>query len=397
MKGHYATLIYDQPEAKRFLEEIGASPAGVEYMVPKGVWRCVKLRNISDQAANIIKQEMLSKGGEAAVAKDALTSRGTHDVLVMGTLRQFQRLTEKLRQQPFGLKDVARDITAILVNLETRQWKMELAHGCILELGSQTRVMGILNVTPDSFSDGGRFLNADRAVAQALEMAAEGADIIDIGGASSRPGCQIADEDEEMKRILPVVERLAGRNLILSIDTFRARVAEAALQAGAHIINDIGALEMDDGLAEVVGRWRAGLVLMHNRLQVRPGQGYVRLVDEVIMELQQAVHRAQAGGVGLAQVIIDPGLGFGKTTAQNLTLLRRLQDFRSLGRPILIGASRKGFIGEVLGLEVEQRLEGSLAAAVMAVMNGAGIVRVHDVRETRLAVQMADEMRGANG
>lgn len=397
MNCNYATLISNQSEAKRFLEEIGASPAGVQYMVPKGVWRCIKLRNISDRAANIIKQEMLSKGGEAAVAKEAIMSQGTHDVLIMGTLRQFQRLTEKLRQQPFGLKDVAQDITAILANLETRQWNMKLAHSRILELGSQTKIMGILNVTPDSFSDGGRFFDTKRAVAHALEMTAEGADIIDIGGASSRPGCQIADVEEELKRILPVVESLAGQNLILSIDTFRARVAEAALQSGAHIINDIGALEMDDSLAEVVGRWQAGLVLMHNRLQVRPGQGYANLVDDVIMELQQAVDRAQAGGVSLEQVIIDPGLGFGKTTAQNLTLIRRLQDFRSLGRPILVGASRKGFIGEVLGLEVERRLEGSLAAAVSAAMNGACILRVHDVRETKLAVQVADEIRRANG
>lgn len=141
MNGNYATLISNQSEAKRFLEEIGASPAGVQYMVPKGVWRCIKLRNISDRAANIIKQEMLSKGGEAAVAKEAIMSQGTHDVLIMGTLRQFQRLTEKLRQQPFGLKDVAQDITAILANLETRQWNMKLAHSRILELGSQTKIM----------------------------------------------------------------------------------------------------------------------------------------------------------------------------------------------------------------------------------------------------------------
>ncbi|MEQ8202054.1 MAG: dihydropteroate synthase, partial [Syntrophomonadaceae bacterium] len=344
-----------------------------------------------------IKQEMLSKGGEAAVAKEALMGQGMHDVLVMGTLRQFQRLTEKLRQQPFGLKDVARDIDAILTNLEKQKWTMPLPHGRFLELGPQTSIMGIVNVTPDSFSDGGRFFIADLAVEHALEMAADGADIIDIGGASSRPGSRMVDEDEELARILPVVERLAGENLILSIDTCRARVAEAALRAGAHIINDIGALELDKGLAEVICRRKAGLVLMHNRLQIRTDQGYINLVDDIILELQQALHRAQSGGIGLEQVIMDPGIGFGKTTPQNLTLLKRLQDFRSLGQPILVGASRKRFIGETLDLEVERRMEGSLAAAVMAVMNGANIVRVHDVRETKMALRMADEMRRADG
>ncbi|NLN87405.1 MAG: dihydropteroate synthase [Syntrophomonadaceae bacterium] len=397
MKGHYAVLISDQQEAKRFMEDIGASPAGVEYMAPKGVWRCIKLRHIPDRAANIIKQEMLSKGGEAAVAKEALMSQGTHDVLVMGTLRQFQRLTEKLRRQPFGLKVVSQDIETILANLEKTQWTVQLPYGCSLELGARTKIMGIVNVTPDSFSDGGRFFNADQAVEHALEMAADGADIIDIGGASSRPGSQMVDEDEELARIIPVLERLAGEKLILSIDTCRAGVAEAALRAGAHIINDIGGLELDQEMAGVVCRWQAGLVLMHNRLQIRADQDYGNFVDDVIMELQQAFDRAQAGGIGQDRVIIDPGIGFGKTTAQNFTLLKRLHDFRSLGQPILVGASRKGFIGRTLDLEVGRRVEGSLAAAVMAVVNGASIVRVHDVMETKLAVRMADEMRSADG
>lgn len=397
MKGHYAVLISDKQEARRLIQEIGASPAGVGFMVPKGVLRCIKLRNISNRAANIIKQEMLSKGGEAVVAKEALIGDGEHDVLVMGTVRQFERLNEKLRIQPFGLRGVAQDIENILANLEVDSWILPLPHRRSLELGRQTKIMGILNVTPDSFSDGGRFFDAGRAVERGLEMAAEGADIIDIGGASSRPDSQMADEDEELKRVLPVVEALSARNLILSVDTFRARVAEAVLNAGAHIINDIGALQMDTGLLEVVVRWQAGLVLMHNRLQVKPGQIYHNMVDDIIMDLQQTMDAAQAGGLGLDRMIIDPGLGFGKTPAQNLTLLKRLRDFSSMGRPILVGASRKRFIGQTLDLDVDQRLEGSLATAVIAAMNGTSIVRVHDVRETRIAVNMASAVRLADG
>lgn len=397
MKGHYAVLISNQLEARRFLEEVGASPAGVEYIIPKGVFRCIKLKDITNRAANIVKQEMLSKGGEAAVAKEALMGEGKHDVLLMGTRRQFQRLTEKLRQQPFGLKAVAQDIDTILVNLEVDAWTIQLPHGRSLEIGAQTKIMGILNVTPDSFSDGGRFFDVGRAIDHALEMAAAGADIIDIGGASSRPDSQMVDEDEELRRVIPVVAGLASHNLILSIDTFRARVAEAALKAGAHIINDIGALRLDGGLLEVVSRWQAGLVLMHNRLQIDRGKGFGHMVDEIILELQQGLAMAQAGGLPVEQVIIDPGLGFGKTTAQNLSLLKRLRDFRSLGRPLLVGASRKRFIGQTLELDVEQRLEGSLSAAVIAAGNGASILRVHDVRETRLAARMADAVRLADG
>ncbi len=397
MKGHYAVLISDKQEARRLIQEIGASPAGVGFMVPKGVMRCIKLRNISNRAANIIKQEMLSKGGEAVVAKEALSGEGEHDVLVMGTVRQFERLIEKMRLQPFGLRAVAQDIESILANLEVDRWVLPLPHGRSLELGHDTKIMGILNITPDSFSDGGRFFDAGRAVERGLEMAAEGADIIDIGGASSRPDSHMVDEDEELRRILPVIEKLSAHNIILSVDTFRARVAEAALNAGVHIINDIGALQMDTGLLEVVVRWQAGLVLMHNRLQIKADRGYHNMVDDIIMDLQHTMDAAQAGGLGLDRMIIDPGFGFGKTSAQNLTLLKRLRDFSSMGRPILVGASRKRFIGQTLNLEVDQRLEGSLAAAVMAAMNGASIIRAHDVRETKTAVCMASAVRWADG
>ncbi len=280
---------------------------------------------------------------------------------------------------------------------ETDGWVIPLAHGRSLEIGQRTLIMGILNVTPDSFSDGGRFFDAGRAVAHALEMAEAGADIIDIGGASSRPDSMMATESEEMQRILPVIRQLASHNLILSVDTFRGSVAEAALAQGAHIINDIGNFEMDPDILEVLIKWKAAVVLMHNRLQIRQGEKYQDIVADISAELRQAIATAVNAGLNEERIIIDPGLGFGKTPAENLLLIKRLHDFRSIGRPILLGASRKRFIGHILNLDSGERLEGSLAAAVIGIMNGANIVRVHDVKETKRAAVIADAVRLGHG
>jgi dihydropteroate synthase len=257
--------------------------------------------------------------------------------------------------------------------------------------------MGILNVTPDSFSDGGRFFDTDQAVAHALEMAEAGADIIDIGGASSRPDSVMATESEEIQRILPVIKRLAPHQLILSVDTFRGAVADAALDQGVHIINDIGNFEMDPGMLNVLVRWKAAVVLMHNRLQIRQGEKYQDIVAEIAADLGQAADTAVNTGLNRKSIIIDPGLGFGKTPAENLLLIKRLHDFHRLGYPVLLGASRKRFIGHILGLDSGERLEGSLAAAVIGIMNGANIVRVHDVKETKRAAIIADAVRLDNG
>jgi len=397
MNGHHAVLIDNQQEARRFLEEIGSTALGIEAMIPKAVFKCIKLKNISNRAANILKQEMLSKGGEAAVAKDALNFEGSNDVLLMGTLKHYRLLVEKLKLQPFGLKAVAREIESILAALEIKSWDIPLAHGRSLAIGSKTIIMGILNVTPDSFSDGGRFFDCDRAVEHALAMAAAGADIIDVGGASSRPGSLMVDEPEELRRILPVVKRLAAKGLTISVDSFRAQVAEAALEHGAHIINDIGGFEMDPDLLNVLSKWQAPVVIMHNRMQIKSDETYTDLVADIILDLEQSMAKAISAGLSADHIIIDPGIGFGKSPVENMQLINRLQDFHSIGRPILLGASRKNFIGRALDLEPEERLEGSLAVVVMGIMNGANIVRVHDVRETKRAAVMTDAVRISNG
>ncbi len=394
---HHALFIQSRAEALGYLKAIGASSPGIEYMIPKAVFRCIKLKDIPSRAANLIKQEMLAKGGEAAVAKSAVIGEGSSDVLLMGTLKQYYLLTEKLKLQPFGLRQVAIEIEAILMALESSDSSIKLAHGKELELGKRTQIMGILNVTPDSFSDGGRYLDIDKAVQHALEMRAEGADIIDVGGASSRPDSAMASAEEELSRILPVVKKLAQEDIIISIDTFRAEVARQALDNGAHLINDIGSLHMDAGLVKVLAEWQAPVVLMHNRMQINCGQPYSDLIADIIAELNNSIETAVEAGLAREQIIIDPGVGFGKTLAENRLLIKRLRDFKSMGLPLLLGTSRKSFIGHTLDLEVDERLEGSLATVAMAIMNGADIVRVHDVKASKRIAIMTDAVRNENG
>ncbi len=397
MSGSHVILIRNQQEARRVLEEIGVDPGAYPYLLPKASFHCIKLKDISFRGANIIKQEMLSKGGEAAIARQALFGKGSGDVLLMGTLKHYRLLINKLKVQPFGLKKVATEIENILVALEPKQQIIELPHGKSLKLGERTLIMGILNVTPDSFSDGGKYLNSDQAVKRAREMIDEGADIIDIGAASSRPDSVMAGADEEIQRLLPVMDKLAAQDIIISIDTFRGEVARAALENGAHIINDIGSLQLDSQLLPVLVEKQASVILMHNRMQIRAGEPYRDLVADIITELEDAIGHAVEAGLPGDKIIIDPGIGFGKTPGGNRLLLKRLGDFRSLGKPILIGASRKSFIGQTLGLEVNERLEGSLAAVAIAIMNGADIVRVHDVKASKRVATMTDAVMQENG
>jgi dihydropteroate synthase len=262
--------------------------------------------------------------------------------------------------------------------------------------------MAILNVTPDSFYDGGRRLDAERAIADGVELAHVGADIIDIGGESTRPGAEEVSEKEELQRVLPVIRGLRRElKLPLSIDTYKFGVAQAALDAGADIVNDISALRFDARMAALVAEEKVPVVLMHMQGTPRTMQReprYENVVREVGDFLTSRVRYAIDLGVAPHAIVIDPGIGFGKTLEHNLTLLRHLGVLAELGQPLLLGASRKTFIGKLLNLEPEQRLEGSLAAAVAAVLAGANIIRAHDVKETIMAVRVADAIRyGATG
>lgn len=255
-------------------------------------------------------------------------------------------------------------------------------------------VMGILNVTPDSFSDGGRFLDPQRALAHCEHMVSEGADLVDIGAESTRPGSMAIDEQEELRRLKPVVEVIGKHATVpLSIDTRKAGVAERVIDWGASIINDISALEHDSRMGGVIARTKAGLVLMHMRGAPQTMQQYCQY-DNVVREVREylgtRMNHAEEIGIAREQILIDPGIGFAKNEQQNLSLLKGLGALRQLGRPVLVGVSNKSFIGTVTGQPVEQRLMGTAAAVTAAVLGGARIVRVHDVGSVREVVRMAE-------
>ena len=265
-----------------------------------------------------------------------------------------------------------------------------------LTFGRRTLIMGILNVTPDSFSDGGYYLDVPDAINHAKRMVAEGADVIDIGGESSRPGASPASTEEELARVLPVVEGLVDDiSVLVSIDTCKSAVARRALEAGAHLINDITALRGDAVMANVVVEMNAGVILMHMRGTPRTMQRSP-VYDDVVLEIsswfQRRIKEAETTGIPPGQIIIDPGIGFGKTVDHNLEILRRLGEFRHLNKPILIGTSRKSFIGKILNLPANDRIEGTAATVTWAIAHGADMIRVHDVKTMHRVARMTDAL-----
>ena len=388
-------LITSREDAAREMLRIGVCDGGVDAMEGKARTLVIKVADASVPAAHVLKQQMLSLGGDAAVAKDVITHGvDSTDVLIMGTPRQMRELVSKLSWQPFGLPELGDRISSLLDTLDGPGASVLRAGPHTLDLAERVHVMGILNVTPDSFSDGGEFLRPTAAAEQARRMIDEGADIIDVGGQSSRPGSQPVSEDDELERVVPVIRKVREEwDGPVSVDTYRARVAEEALAAGATMVNDITAFSAEPRIAEVTARSGAAAVLMHMRgtpATMQQDTAYDDLMGELAFFLGAAVDRALAAGVGGDQIAIDPGIGFGKTTEHNLAILRRLPELAVLGMPILVGPSRKSFIGNVLDLPVEERLEGTLAAVAYAVVQGARILRVHDVRPTVRVARMVE-------
>jgi len=288
---------------------------------------------------------------------------------------------------------------AAFVPPDHRVWK--LAGGRELPLGGRPRVMGILNVTPDSFSDGGEFFDKDRAVARGLEMVRQGADIIDVGGESTRPGARKVSVEEELARTVPVVAELSRQALVpISIDTTKAAVARAALEAGASIVNDISGFTLDPGMPETAVRGKAGLVVMHIRgtpetMQLAPSYGDT--VAEVRAELGARVKALLEAGAEPARIAVDPGVGFGKTGRDNVLLLAALRELGELGYPVLLGCSRKSFLGSISGRAVDDRLFETIATTVLAAVAGCHVIRVHDVEENVRALKIVDAVvRAAN-
>lgn len=375
--------VRDERDAAQLISRVGADRPGVEIMAPKAVFRVLQVRGLSAPAAVVLKQEMLARGGEAAIDRRAvLGEAGSGEAVLMGTRRQYRQLAEKLEKQPFGLKRLAGEIRRII---ERESEDSPELFG--LPLGERTLIMGILNLTPDSFSDGGRYNRPEEGLRRAEEMIAEGADLIDVGGESTRPGAIRVSEEEEWRRVFPLLERLLPRTEVpVSIDTYKSSIARRALEMGVRMINDVGGLKADPDMARVIADHDAAVVIMHSR----PAAEYRDLMADICQDLGESLEIAERAGIKPHRIILDPGIGFGKTAEHNLEVLCRLEELRSLGRPLLVGTSRKSFIGRVLDRPPGERREGTAATVALSIAAGADIVRVHDVREMAAVARMSD-------
>jgi len=382
-------LNLNSPERiKRFFKKIEVDPAGIRVMTPKFQFKTFVIKNLDNRAAAILKQDILSIGGEAAISGKVLWfEMGQNDVFVSGTLKHLKLLAEKMKKQPYNLKAIGEelerqlsdtfDYSNLLVKLNARSYPL---------------IMGILNRTPDSFFDGGRYSNVDLALKRAEEMIEEGADIVDIGGESTRPGSKRVDAKEEFKRVLPVLKQIKKRfKTPVSIDTYKSEVAKDCLKEGADIINDISFGTMDKKMFETVAEFNCPYIGMHikgtpENMQKDPE--YNDCVFEIREFLNKRSEIAIQCGIKRENIIIDPGIGFGKKDEHNLEILRNIEAFSSLGFPVLIGASRKSMFGRLLGLDVDKRLSPSIAVAVYTTLQNVFILRVHDVFETKKAVEI---------
>ncbi|MFA5724990.1 MAG: dihydropteroate synthase [Candidatus Omnitrophota bacterium] len=384
-----------EKDLKQVMRDIQVDPYGIKVMLPKAQGYILKINALSNISANILKQEMLSLGGDVAVSRNALTGKAKKtDCLIMGNLAQLGSLSNKLHKQPFGLDNLARDLSLALKNYRRENFSLDLGSHRLC-LGARSHIMGIVNVTPDSFSGDG-LGDKWRAVEYAEKLVRDGADILDVGGESSRPGAKPVSVKVELSRTIPVIKALVRKIKVpVSIDTCKAEVARQALDSGASLVNDISGLK-NIKIAKIASRYKAGVVIMHMRGNPRSMQKnpqYACLIDDIIAYLTEAIDRGVSAGIAKEKIIIDPGIGFGKTLEHNLEILKRLREFKVFGLPILSGTSRKAFIGKILNAPPENRIFGTLASCVVASENGADIVRVHDVKAVKQALLIKDRIR----
>jgi dihydropteroate synthase len=350
---------FDSPaQARELMAAVGVAPRGVEIMAAKFTSRALYVRNLHPAAANIVKQVALSSGAEAAVHREAVTCRVAHSDAVLEAVPELTLKGERRRLD-------------------------------------RPLVMGIVNVTPDSFSDGGEFADAEAATACARRLLEQGADMVDVGGESTRPGAAYVSAEEELERVLPVVEAIAP-DYPVSVDTRKAAVARKCARAGAAIVNDVSAGRDDPAIADVCAEFGLPYVVMHMKGTPADMQQDPRYED-VVREVRDflAARAEWAKGRGVAEIVVDPGIGFGKTLPHNLALLNNIPALADLGYPVMVGHSRKSFIGDLTGAEVDGRVAGSLAAALVAARRGAHILRVHDVAATAQALAVASAVIGS--
>jgi len=392
--------IANQADLEQELARVGADPLSWPIFRAKSRVIAVKIEGLSTAAANILKQTVLPCGGDCAVNRAIVSGRVRHtDAVLLVTMRQLRVLLDRLASQPECVARLVPELVELSGRLLLPARIIRLGRKTV-DLGRRTHVMGILNVTPDSFSDGGQFLEPSAALDHAVAMAEEGADFIDIGSESTRPGSRSVPAREQLARLLPVLRAVKKRvKTPVSVDTTSAAVAQAAFREGADMVNDISALAGDKRMPAVVARAGVPCILMHMKGRPRTMQNnpeYSDLMAEVAGFLAAALGRGEAAGIERTQMLVDPGIGFGKTVGHNLEILRRLAELESLGAPIVVGPSRKRFIGAVSDSPPGERLEGTIAACVLAAANGANVLRVHDVKPVVKALKLADAVELRN-
>ena len=373
------------------MDRIGADRTGIQIMAQKADFFHIYVSQIGLRAANILKQEMLSKGGDACLHMDvSKMAVDRSDCILFGSRRVFRKVIANMQLQPFGLKQLASELKTVFEAYDTRTGRIpEWATRLALPLKERTIVMGILNVTPDSFSDGGKYNQVEYAVQRAREMVAEGADILDIGGESTRPGAEPVGLEQELERVIPAIEAISKElSVPISIDTYKADVASRAIAAGAHIINDVWGGKKDHEMTKCAADHNVPIILMHNRQNI----DYQQLLPDMISDLRESIEIALSNGVADDNIILDPGIGFAKDYHDNLEVMYRLRDICMLGYPVLLGTSRKSLIAKTLQLPVDERIEGTAATVAIGIERGVDIVRVHDVKEMKRVSMMTDAM-----
>ncbi|MDY6914831.1 MAG: dihydropteroate synthase [Candidatus Cloacimonadota bacterium] len=388
--------IENEEQAREELRKIGVSRRGIAAMCSKMQNLNLKLMDLEIAAANILKQEMLKLGTDAAVAAGVVEGElNSTDVILMGNIAQFKKL-DLSDYKKFQLPKIEKKIKELLNIYFGKEKKMFDCGGVKMELNS-TKLMGILNVTPDSFSDGSKYNTVEKAVRRALQMEEEGADIIDIGGESTRPGAPAVSNREEIKRVIPVIEELRHKSSIpISVDTRKAEVARKAILKGANIVNDVSALRYDNKMISVLQEFSdIPIIIMHmqgspKNMQKNPY--YVNVIDEIMEFLQERIDFCVGNKVDKTRIIIDPGIGFGKRYEDNLKILLKLGEFRSLGVPVLLGASRKSFLKNIYNDTTENRISGTLATTALAHKNKIDFVRIHDVKENYRFIKTLEEV-----
>ena len=380
----------DLKEIRTFNKKyIHPSDYGAGYMADKASRFNIYAEGLRDPAVQILKETILSCGGEMVTNRDVLIRKcGTSAVVMMLTKHQVEAIIPRLKLQQFGLPQLAEEMEVLFSQTNPRGERVMTYPGGELVFGKKTLVMGILNCTPDSFSDGGLWYDTDRAVEHALQMEEDGADIIDIGGESTRPGSDVVTAEEEQRRVLPVIERLKGKlHVPISIDSYKAETAKAALEAGADIINDVWGFQYDQGeMAAVAAEAGCPVILMHNKTEAV----YENFMSEMMAFLRRSIEIAVEAGCDRNKIIVDPGFGFGKDMEHNLQLTAKLKEMTSLGCPVLMAASHKKTVGLVLDAPADQRMMGDAAVTAISIANGADMIRVHDVKEMAQVAKMAD-------